>query len=168
MWENYVETCICFVSFKFWSSQRRLSIPVTAATLPVQPLCHFLWHWAHQWTDQGALCCCTVYNCFSFFGLVCGGLRAVAVRPGASTCPHELAWHKGRDYIHCMASKLTDLKRLGPHFFLNCWKYIKCKGQPKYIESFFEVFSRLTAASDQPSWFEVHHDSNFVAFNQSI
>ena len=90
---------------------------------------HFAWHWARQCADTRAFYIAALYN-FPPLGFRQWRSRADIVvnlnttirlplfwrtwtRARASTRPHVLAWHMGRDYSYCRASELTDCQVSG-------------------------------------------------------
>ena len=85
---------------------------------PLQCLCHFVWHWAHQCTDTRASYIAVLFLGFrqsradKVVNLNTTIQLALFWRTQtwalASTCPHVLAWHMDRDYSYCRASELTD------------------------------------------------------------
>ena len=100
----------------------------------LQPLGHFAWHWARQCTDTSAFYIAVLLMVF-FVGSRQWQSRVdkdvnlnttiwlplfwrTWTQAWASTCPHVLAWHMGRDYSDCWASVLTDSQVSG---FVYSW-----------------------------------------------
>ena len=91
----------------------------------LQRLGHFVWHWVRQCTDTRAFYIAALSIIFFPWISSVAIWRADRVvnlnttiwlalfwrtwtRARASTRPHVLAWHMGRDYSNCRASELTD------------------------------------------------------------
>ena len=70
-------------------------------------------------------------------------------RARASTCPHVLAWHMGRDYSYCRASELTDSQVSG---FVFSWFLENTEKTKASQETFLRLMPRTgtwSRASDK-------------------
>ena len=123
---------------------------------PLPRLGHFAWHWARQCTDTRAFYIAAAVRPLYIFFLGFRQWRSRAdrvvnlnttirlplfwrtwTRARASTRPHVLAWHMGRDYSDCRASELTDRQVSG---FVYSW-FLENTEKTKASS---EAFLRLT------------------------